>query len=199
MDALAPPVDAQTEVGRTQKEDQPTTAQMELAQQAAEAAVRMAMELSPVTDSPAESSEPIKFSEAIESVKSPDSKWLLATLNEYFKDWESVRYRHGGTSKRGVDCSGFVYLTFLHQLGVKLPRNTRSLVHLGHSITQDELQTGDLVFFKTGATLKHVGIYLEKGLFMHASTHQGVTMSSLEDRYWSNTYWTARRLNIKIG
>jgi probable lipoprotein NlpC len=103
-------------------------------------------------------------------------------------------------SKRGIDCSGFVYVTVYHQLGIRLPRNTRSLLRLGEHIAQSDLQTGDLVFFKTGRSLRHVGIYLEKGLFMHASTHEGVTMSSLDETYWANTYWTARRLDFsKFG
>lgn len=121
-------------------------------------------------------------------------------LSKHFKEWESVRYKFGGLSKQGIDCSGFVYLTFLHQFGVKLPRNTSLQVKLGETIAQDQLKTGDLVFFRTGFSRhrKHVGIYLENGRFMHASSSQGVTTSSLDSKYWSMAYWTAKRLDPKI-
>jgi probable lipoprotein NlpC len=122
--------------------------------------------------------------------------WTRSAFDNHFKEWESVRYRFGGLSKRGVDCSGFVYLTFLHQFGVKLPRDTSRQAQLGKSIHQHQLQTGDLVFFRTkSATRRHVGIYLSDRRFMHASTSQGVTTSSLDESYWANAYWKAKRLS----
>jgi cell wall-associated NlpC family hydrolase len=121
-------------------------------------------------------------------------------LNKYFREWEAVRYKFGGLSKEGVDCSGFVYLTFLNQFGVKLPRNTALQSKIGETVAQDELKTGDLVFFKTGYSrhTRHVGIYLDHGLFIHASTSQGVTTSSLDSEYWSAAYWKAKRLDPKV-
>lgn len=129
-----------------------------------------------------------------------ESDSTKTALSKHFKEWESVRYKFGGLSKQGVDCSGFVYLTFLHQFGVKLPRNTTLQVKLGETIAPDQLKTGDLVFFKTGFSRhrKHVGIYLDHGKFIHASSSQGVTTSSLDSKYWSMAYWTAKRLDPKI-
>lgn len=128
-----------------------------------------------------------------------EPEWTKTALSKYFREWESVRYRFGGLSKRGVDCSGFVYLTFLHQFGVKLPRNTALQSKIGETITQNQLKTGDLVFFKTGfSSRRHVGIYLENRKFIHASLSQGVTTSSLDSKYWSTAYWTAKRLDPKL-
>jgi cell wall-associated NlpC family hydrolase len=125
-----------------------------------------------------------------------EPEWAKTALSKYFREWESVRYKFGGLSKQGVDCSGFVYLTFLNQFGVKLPRNTALQSKIGETIAQDQLKTGDLVFFKTRFS-RHVGIYLDHRKFMHASSSQGVTTSSLDSKYWSTAYWTAKRLDSK--
>lgn len=127
------------------------------------------------------------------------SELAKTVLSKYFNEWESVRYRYGGLSKKGVDCSGFVYLTFLNQFGVKLPRNTALQSKVGETIAQNQLKTGDLVFFRTGHSLRrHVGIYLDHRRFMHASASRGVTTSSLDSKYWSTAYWTAKRIDIKL-
>jgi cell wall-associated NlpC family hydrolase len=100
-----------------------------------------------------------------------------------------------GLSKDGIDCSGFVHITFKSKLGVNLPRSSDLQAELGTGINKDELQAGDLVFFKTGRTLKHVGVYLEEGRFLHASTKSGVMISHLNESYWKSAYWKARRLD----
>ena len=106
----------------------------------------------------------------------------------------NVGYRHGGMSKNGVDCSGFVHVTFRDRFGVTLPRSTSQMAQEGIEIRQRDLIPGDLVFFKTGTFTKHVGIYLEKRKFLHASTTVGVTISSLDNKYWKKNYWQARRI-----
>lgn len=135
--------------------------------------------------------------EATPEILSSEERIKMALL-KHFKEWESVRYRYGGLSKSGVDCSGFVYLTFLNQFGVNLPRNTSLQVKLGTTVAQNELKPGDLVFFKTGHAMRHVGIYLDHRKFIHASSSEGVTTSSLDSQYWSTAYWTAKRLNPKL-
>ena len=127
-----------------------------------------------------------------------NAEWAKTVLSKHFQEWESVRYKFGGLSKQGVDCSGFVYLTFLNQFGIKLPRNTALQSKIGETIAQNQLKTGDLVFFKGGHLRRHVGIYLDHGLFIHASTSRGVTTSSLDSKYWSTAYWTAKRLDPKL-
>jgi cell wall-associated NlpC family hydrolase len=116
----------------------------------------------------------------------------IALLERYLKKWKSVRYRLGGSSRRGIDCSAFVQQAFKKQFNVKLPRNTRGQVRRGKTIPKSKLKTGDLVFFKTGRRVRHVGIYVNNNKFIHASSSKGVTNSSLNIVYWSKKYWKAK-------
>lgn len=151
----------------------------------------------PTSESQLESSLEVNFLSQSEKYSEPE--WTKTALSKHFREWESVRYKFGGLSKQGVDCSGFVYLTFLHQFGVKLPRNTALQSKIGETVAQNELKTGDLVFFKTGfSSRRHVGIYLGQRKFIHASSSRGVTTSSLDSKYWSTAYWTAKRLDSKL-
>ncbi len=120
---------------------------------------------------------------------------LNDALYSQYKEWHGTRYRLGGLSKQGVDCSGFVFMTFKSRLGITLPRDTGLQSREGRDVSKKDLQTGDLVFFRTGR-YNHVGIYMEDGRFMHASTREGVKISRLGDAYWTRTYWKAKRLEL---
>ncbi|MDX1802553.1 MAG: NlpC/P60 family protein [Alcanivorax sp.] len=98
----------------------------------------------------------------------------------------------------GRDCSGFVQLTFLQRLGVSLPRTTGELLETGHPVARDQLRPGDLLFFRTGRSRRHVGIYMGEGQFVHASSSAGVRQSSLHNRYWRRHYWKARRVSLEL-
>jgi len=115
-------------------------------------------------------------------------------LREYFSSWQGTRYRYGGLSRKGVDCSGFTLLTYRELFGKNLPRTVKGQVKKGTKISKSSLQAGDLVFFKTGLLQKHVGIYLEDDLFIHASRSKGVMISNMKDIYWQARYWQAQRL-----
>ena len=115
-------------------------------------------------------------------------------LNGHFLSWRGVRHRYGGTSRRGVDCSAFVQLTFSDVFRMQIPRTTREQSKLGKRVSKRKLVPGDLVFFKTGWLGRHVGVYVGGGTFIHASESKGVTRSSLQDHYWRKRYWKARRL-----
>ena len=134
--------------------------------------------------------------EYIPPEKTPTEK-LLEKLLAQHQEWKGTRYRMGSLSKTGVDCSGFVLLTFRNQFGVELPRSTRDQHKLGQDVKRDQLTAGDLVFFHTGR-YDHVGIYLENDQFLHASTRAGVKISSLSDAYWKKRYWKAKRLDIPL-
>jgi probable lipoprotein NlpC len=123
-----------------------------------------------------------------------DSVKVEQILKQQYEDWRRVPHRMGGTSKSGVDCSGLVYTTYRDRLGVDMPRSTASQAKVGRAVPKEELRAGDLVFFKTGVFTRHVGMYLYNGDFLHASSSNGVTISNLEDRYWTRTYWKARRI-----
>ncbi|QUY50331.1 C40 family peptidase [Serratia plymuthica] len=125
-----------------------------------------------------------------------DSIVVVAQLNEQLRQWYGTPYRYGGMDRGGVDCSGFVYRTFRDRFDMQLPRSTEEQTELGTKVSRDELMPGDLVFFKTGAGENglHVGIYDTNDQFIHASTSRGVIRSSLDNVYWKQAYWQARRI-----
>lgn len=133
---------------------------------------------------------------AARDINLSDAKSLKAVLYAQYDEWKGTPYRIGGMSKESVDCSGFIHITFKSKLGVILPRSTDLQVALGINVDRDELRPGDLVFFKTGKVTRHVGVYLEKDRFLHASTSQGVVISDLNNAYWKSAYWKARRLEM---
>lgn len=122
------------------------------------------------------------------------SALLRGHLYQHYKLWKGTPYRLGGLTTRGIDCSGFVLITFKALLNARLPRTVDEQATVGQGVVPDALRSGDLVFFKTGAATRHVGIYLDHGRFMHASTHRGVTISALGDGYWRTRFWQARRI-----
>lgn len=128
------------------------------------------------------------------NLSSTNESSITQHLYRQYQDWRGTPYAWGGMSKRGVDCSGFVYLTLRDQFGTYVPRTTAQQVQTGHHIDDDELAAGDLVFFKTGSKVRHVGIYMENGKFLHASTSRGVIISRLDNVYWKEHYWHARRI-----
>lgn len=123
-----------------------------------------------------------------------NSSKVKSQLYAQHREWKGTKYRLGGLSKSGIDCSGFVYTTFKSRLGYELPRSTKLQADLGKKISKNELRAGDLVFFKTGIKVRHVGIYLENNKFLHASTSKGVMISRLDNVYWKRKYWMAKRL-----
>ncbi|QPB43131.1 NlpC/P60 family protein [Rodentibacter haemolyticus] len=108
-----------------------------------------------------------------------------------YNEWVGTRYRMGGTNKRGIDCSAFMQTAFWSAYGIELPRSTAEQRHLGRKISKQELQKGDLVFFRGN---NHVGVYIGNNQFMHVSSSQGVTISSLSENYWARTYTQSRRI-----
>ncbi|CNE15606.1 bifunctional murein DD-endopeptidase/murein LD-carboxypeptidase [Yersinia nurmii] len=119
---------------------------------------------------------------------------IKSKILEQYAGWKGVRYRLGGSSKRGIDCSAFVQLTFREQFGMDLPRSTSEQQDIGKKIQRTKLRPGDLVLFRAGSTGRHVGIYLGNDKFVHASTSVGVTISNLTDTYWNKRYQDGRRV-----
>ncbi len=106
-----------------------------------------------------------------------------------------VPYLYGGRSKVGLDCSAFTAEIYADALHIALPRSTKEQFEMGTPIDLSELAFGDLVFFNTtGERPSHVGIYIENGLFAHASSSEGVTFSSLVSPYFKERFVGARRL-----
>ena len=108
-----------------------------------------------------------------------------------------IPYRHGGLDRRGLDCSGLVYLSFREALNVTIPRTSESIFLWAAKIDTVDLQPGDLVFFVTsGSRISHVGIYVGGGRFIHSASSgpdTGVIVSRLTESYWRRTYSGAGR------
>jgi len=119
---------------------------------------------------------------------------VQATLMQAYRDWKGTPYKLGGASKKGVDCSMLVNIIFDQYLGIELPSNTRALLNAGKGIRRAAVRTGDLVFFRTGRKTLHVGIMVNRGEFLHASTSDGVRISKFGRSYWRNRFLAARRV-----
>lgn len=106
-----------------------------------------------------------------------------------------TRYRYGGTTPKGFDCSGFTRFVY-EQFGLNLPHGSRSQVLQGSPVERDELRPGDLVFFdiRGRGRVSHVGIYLGDSRMVHASIQKGVAIDSLHDPYYNRRYYAARRI-----
>ena len=105
-------------------------------------------------------------------------------------------YVWGGASPKGTDCSGMIKTIYSRALNMNLPHSTRLLYKKGKPVPVDELKMGDLIFFGDGRSLTptHVGIFIEKGIFLHASVSKGVTLSRLAKSPYNRLYIGARRL-----
>jgi murein DD-endopeptidase / murein LD-carboxypeptidase len=111
-----------------------------------------------------------------------------AELFNFIEDWWAVRYRYGGTTKKGVDCSSYTGKLLAEVYGFTVPRTAREQYRVTQRIGRDDLAEGDLVFFNTRGGVSHVGVYLGNGHFTHSSSHSGVTISSLDEAYYSKRY-----------
>lgn len=106
-------------------------------------------------------------------------------------EWIGTPYRAGGDSKRGTDCSGLTSQLYRKVYHTRLSRSTDGQLKECKQISRRNLREGDLVFFTSRASRKrvaHVGIYLKNGKFIHASTSQGVIVSNLKEKYYTD-YW----------
>lgn len=105
-------------------------------------------------------------------------------------------YKRGGDNLRGIDCSNLVASIYRDYDGTKLPESTRGLYRLPDVIEDDDLQIGDLLFFKFAETRSpsHVGIYLGNKNFVHSSETNGVVISSFDDNVYRSAYRGARRV-----
>lgn len=116
-------------------------------------------------------------------------------LWQVFERYEGTPYRYGGTSAKGFDCSGFIATAFNEALGRQLPRTTSQMLSAGDAVERDQLQAGDLVFFRIKGKDQHAGIYMGGNSFIHSSTSIGVTHSSLNGYYWRERFSQARRFD----
>lgn len=116
-------------------------------------------------------------------------------LFNLIEDWWGTNYCLGGTTKQCIDCSGFTGMLYREIFNSNLPRTASEQFDALKRINKDELQEGDLVFFKSGRrSITHVGYYLCNNKFVHASTSNGVVISDLDESYWRGKFAGCGRL-----
>lgn len=113
--------------------------------------------------------------------------------------YNGVKYKYGGVTKKGMDCSGLMQTAF-NEAGIKIPRTTRDQSTYGDWIDLKTVKKGDLLFFatkKNSRNITHVGMVTEARVgyvkFIHASSSKGVIHSLLSERYWYLAFVQARR------
>lgn len=117
-------------------------------------------------------------------------------LYAFIDDWLGVKYKYGGTTKNGVDCSGFTNLLYNNVFKKELPRSSSDIAAVAKSVAKKELSEGDFVFFSIRSNkVDHVGIYLANNRFVHASTSKGVIISSLEHPYYAKHFKKGGRID----
>lgn len=118
-----------------------------------------------------------------------------AALYEAVNSWLGVPYKYGGSDRSGIDCSAFVGRIYKEVYGVTLHRTTNDMLNDVTLYGKGQLQEGDILFFTNSkGKVSHVGIYLKDGLFAHASTSNGVSVSRVEDTYWSRHFYKGGRV-----
>lgn len=146
--------------------------------------------------------EPVLSKEELE-IKEKYSELLDVTdlelekieLYAFIDEWVGVKYKYGGTTKKGVDCSGFTNLLYNDVFCKDLPRSSSDIAAIAKSVSKNELSEGDFVFFSIRSNkVDHVGIYLANNRFVHASTSKGVIISNLEHPYYAKHFKTGGRL-----
>lgn len=120
------------------------------------------------------------------------------SMQHFFSDvrqFFGIRYRFGGQTPEGFDCSGFVRYMFNRIFQVKLPRTSAEMASIGRKVERSELMPGDLVFFQTrGNRINHVGIFVGNDTFVHSSVSRGITEDKLEAKYFDRRFACAVRV-----
>ena len=130
-----------------------------------------------------------------EILKTSNSEIKNITLYTFIDDWYGTKYKYGGLTKSGIDCSGFANILYKEVYNKELDRRASDIAQSINKISKTSLKEGDLVFFNiSGKKDSHVGIYLMNNMFVHASTSKGVIISSLENPYYKKNYSKGGRL-----
>ena len=132
--------------------------------------------------------------------KTSDTDSKTDNIINFAQQFKGVRYKWGGTTKAGMDCSGLVYESF-KSYNVFLPRISRDMAKKGRKVSLKKVLKGDLLFFKTGNrrnAINHVGLVVDIKnndiKFIHATSSKGVIVSGLNENYWLKAFHEARRI-----
>ncbi len=125
--------------------------------------------------------------------------YLAVQLINNAMEFIGVKYRYGGTSLMGMDCSGMITAVF-NVFDLKLPRTSIDMSKIGEKLELKDIQKGDLIFFKTSglSIINHVGIVIEvvndEIKFIHASSSDGVRISSTKEPYYKRAFAQVNRV-----
>lgn len=142
----------------------------------------------------AEPSEHVKqfFLSKSLSVDSATTPYLYYQVYE----WIGTKYRYAGESRQGIDCSGFVAEMYRNVYCIRLSGGSKDIFPLTTPVEKSELKEGDILFFKIRKEqISHVGIYLGKNKFAHASVRSGVIISDLDEEYYKRYFYKGGRIN----
>lgn len=120
-------------------------------------------------------------------------------LYRFIDDWYGVKYRMGGNTKKGIDCSAFVQSLYKYVFGTELLRTACMQFNASEMITNPaDLKEGDLVFFKVNSSrISHVGVYLKNNFFVHSASSKGVSIANLTSAYWAKYFVGGGRVTPK--
>jgi len=117
-----------------------------------------------------------------------------ALLYKEYEKYTHTRYQYGGQSTNGIDCSALVQAVYKNSFHKKIPRTTKNQAKIGYRVDKKDAKPGDIILFKTGYNVRHSGIIIEKGKFLHSSTKKGVIITDIEKPYYTKRYWQIRRV-----
>lgn len=139
------------------------------------------------------------FADLTEDI-SDDLEEETLSIIDHALQFLGTKYKYGGTTPEGMDCSGLVYTSFLNH-DISLPRSSRDMAQMGEQLDLAQVRLGDLLFFKTDRRKKainHVGLVIDLDedqiFFIHSSSSRGVIISTLDENYWRQNFVMARRI-----
>jgi cell wall-associated NlpC family hydrolase len=137
-------------------------------------------------------------------VSGDNSSYVVKQLINTAEENLGAEYRTGGTNPdTGFDCSGLMFSTF-RKFDITLPRSSNDMSKIGRRLDDNEIQKGDLIFFRTNgrSVINHVGMVTEVNddeiKFIHSSTQKGVIISSTKEPYYGRTFAQANRIIVNL-
>lgn len=154
---------------------------------------RLAIPTAPTVAVPSAPAVPAGRMIAPSAIPSRGARWASALVNNAVR-FVGIRYRWGGETPQGFDCSGFINYV-MRLMGLSVPRTTDAMYASGRPVPRNQLQVGDIVFFQTVRSgPSHAGIYIGNNQFIHSSSGFGhVTVTPLDYPYYKPRYLGARR------
>lgn len=118
-------------------------------------------------------------------------------LYRFIDHWYGVRYKYGGNTRKGIDCSAFSQRLYGNVYCLNIKRTSKQqFKKCQHFDDISEAEEGDLLFFRINhIRISHVGVYLANGYFVHATRSRGIIISSINDKYWQRRYASCGRVD----